>query len=220
MIDLIMHSWAVAIPVALLLAIGLAMDAFGISITHGFKDPNIGYKKIFLIATIFGFFQGLMPLIGWAIVYGFSSIKEFSYIFNQIVPPLAFVILSFIGIKMIINNYKKSDEDDVNKKNKSFIAVLILQGIATSIDALSSGLAMTDYSFAEVGATIAIIAVVTFAFCFAGVILGKKFGNKVGKNAELIGGIILILVGTFILIKGEIRVNAPQIIPEWLSWLF
>lgn len=221
MIDFVMHSWASAISVAILLGIGLAMDAFGISITHGIKDSKIGLKKTFIIAVVFGFCQGIMPLIGWAIVYGFSSIKSFSYIFSQIVPPLAFVILSAIGVKMIINNFKnKSEIDNGKNENKSFVLVLILQGVATSIDALSSGLAMNDYSFAEVGATICIIGFITFALCILGVYLGKKFGNKAGKYAELIGGIILIVVGTFILIKGEIKINAPQIIPSWLNWLF
>lgn len=216
----IFQSWAAAIPMAFLLGIGLAMDAFGISVTHGFKDPNIGVKKAFVIASVFGIFQGIMPLIGWSIMYGLSSIQSFAFIFSQIVPPLALVILGFIGGKMIYEYAHKKDEIDLDKDlKKSFVVTLILQGIATSIDALSSGLAMTDYNPPEAGVSVIIICFVTFVICLLGVYLGKKFGNKAGNKAELIGGIILIVIGVFIFIKGEIRANAPNIIPDWLSWL-
>lgn len=216
---LILNSLGSIIPIAILLGIGLAMDAFGISISHGFKDPSIKLIKVLAIALTFGIFQGIMPTVGWAIVYGFSSIDSFSKIFKQIVPPLAFIILTFIGLSMIRNCVKKK-EDQVDSNNKSFFALLLLQGIATSIDALSSGLAMTNYSIQEVFLSVAIIVVITFCFCFSGVFLGKHFGTKFGSKSELIGGIILIFVGLIILIKGEISVNAPHIIPQWLEWFF
>jgi len=216
----ILASWGSSITIAVLLGIGLAMDAFGISITHGFKDPQISRGRTLATASTFGIFQGVMPLIGWGIVFGFSSIKSFSYIFSQIVPPLAFVILAYLGIKMIINCVKNKEEEMIKVSTKSFFIVLLAEGIATSIDALSSGLAMNDYSFAEAGVSALIIALITFTFSLVGVYLGKKVGDKAGSKAEMIGGIILIIVGTFILIKGEIKVNAPYLIPEWLEWLF
>ncbi|MCQ2802956.1 MAG: manganese efflux pump MntP family protein, partial [Bacilli bacterium] len=208
------------IPIALLLGVGLAMDSFGISISHGFKNPKITIYRTLIIAGVFGFFQGLMPMIGWAIVYGFSSIKSFSDIFRQIVPPLAFLILTMIGVGMIRNCYSKKEDNDISDSKKSFALVLIAQAIATSIDALSSGLAMNNYKAAEAGISVAIITLVTFGFCIVGVYLGKRFGHKFGNKSELIGGIILIFVGILILVKGEISINAPHIIPSWLEWFF
>lgn len=217
----ILTSWATIIPIALLLGVGLAMDAFGISISHGFKDPSIKTRRTIIIALTFGIFQGVMPAIGWGIVYGFSSIKSFSNIFRQIVPPVAFLILTFIGGKMIYDSvHKKEDELEEKNNTKSFAALLFAQGIATSIDALSSGLAMNEYSVQEALVSISIIMVVTFCFCVLGVYLGKHFGHKFGSKSEIIGGAILILVGMIILIKGEISMNAPQIIPSWLEWFF
>jgi len=223
MSSLIFASLASTIPVACLLGIGLAMDSFGISITHGFKDKKIPLRRTFAIAGTFGLFQGIMPLIGWLIVYGLSSVSnsKFQQIFSQIVPPLAFIILAYLGIKMIYEKvHTNDDEESTNNSTKSFAVLLLLQGIATSIDALSTGLAFKDYSPAQALISIAFIMVITFGLCFVGVFLGKKFGGKVGDKAEIIGGAILITVGLFILIKGEIAVNAPHIIPEWLSWLF
>lgn len=215
-----LNSFAVTLPVAFLLGIGLAMDAFSVSITHGIKDSNISRKRSLLIPLTFGFFQALMPLIGFFIVFGLSSIQEFSYVFSQIVPPLALVLLAYLGIKMIIEYAKNDEEDGDDKiKAKSFVGLVLVQAFATSIDALSSGLAMTDYSILEAIISVLIIGVITFIFCVLGISLGKQFGYKVGKKGELIGGIILILLGIFIFIRGEILANAPEIIPEWIHWL-
>lgn len=215
MLNLI-YNYATTIPVSLLLGLGLAMDAFGVSITHGIDDDNVSVKKAIIIALTFGVFQGIMPLIGYFIIYGFGKIPGFEMIFSQIIPPVSLLILSFLGIKMIVE-YKKDDQEAIKKEKKAFFAILLFEGIATSIDALSSGLAMNDYTFNEMGIGISIIFAITFLMCLLGVLLGKQFGHKLGKKGLLIGGIILIVVGVFIFVKGEIKANAAEIIPPWLE---
>lgn len=222
MIYTLTHSIPSIVSIACLLGIGLAMDCFGVSITNGFREPNIKIRKVLITALFFAFFQGLMPLIGWSIVFGLDSINQFNYIFSQIVPPLALVILGYLGIKMILEKKDESTENENidQKSEKSFIFILIFQSIATSIDALSSGLAFNDYSFVEAIISITIIMVLTFVLSILGIYLGKKFGNKIGDKAQIVGGVILIIVGILIFVRGEISVNAPYLIPECLEWFF
>lgn len=215
MLNLI-YNYATTIPISLLLGLGLAMDAFGVSITHGIDDDSVSAKKAIIIALTFGVFQGIMPLIGYFIIYGFGKIPGFEMMFSQIIPPVSLLILSFLGIKMIVE-YKKDGQEAIKKEKKAFFVILLFEGIATSIDALSSGLAMNDYTFNEMGIGISIIFTITFIMCLLGVLLGKQFGHKLGKKGLLIGGIILIVVGAFIFVKGEIKANAAEIIPPWLE---
>ncbi len=171
------------------LGITLAMDAFSASIANGIKEPTIKVKKALLIAVIFALFQALMPLIGWICVH---TIVEKFEIFTKFIPWIALILLSFLGIKMIIECYKKDDDE---KDYKIGFLALIVQGIATSIDALSVGFAIPEYNFTQALLCVSIIAILTFIICFIGVIIGKKFGNIFSNKAELIGGIILIIIG-------------------------
>ena len=171
-----------------LFGIALAMDAFSVSIANGMNEPNIKVKKAFLISGIFAFFQALMPLIGWLCVH--TILEKFS-IFEKFIPYIALGLLSFLGIKMILDGRKKYDD---KKVVIGFIG-LIVQGIATSIDALSVGFTIANMVFIEALVCCLIIAIITFIICFIGVYIGKKFGNKFDDKAELIGGIILIIIG-------------------------
>ena len=222
---MIYTSIQTVLSVAVLLGISLAMDAFSISIVHGISDKYMSKKRMILIPLTFGIFQMAMPLIGWAIIFGISNIPGFHSVFSQIVPPLALVVLCFLGIKMIID-YKKSRVEEVEekeeqvKRGKSFAVVVILEAIATSIDALSSGLAMSDYSIFDALISVSIIFAITFILCVIGVYLGGKLGAKIGDIGLLIGGIILITLGVILFVKGELKTNFPEYIPEWLSFFF
>ena len=174
-----------------LFGIALAMDAFSVSIANGIKEPNIKTKKAVFISSIFAIFQALMPLIGWLCVH--TIVEKFS-IFSNFIPYIALALLSFLGIKMIIEGRKDDDNNDDAKVAIGFIG-LIVQGIATSIDALSVGFTIADMNFIEAFVCCMIIAVITFIICFIGVFIGKKFGSKFNNNAELVGGIILIIIG-------------------------
>ena len=173
-----------------LFGIALAMDAFSVSIANGIKEPNIKTKKAVLISSIFAIFQALMPLIGWLCVH--TIVEKFS-VFSNFIPYIALGLLSFLGIKMIIEG-RKDDDKDESKVAIGFLG-LIIQGIATSIDALSVGFTIADMNFTEAFVCCMIIAIITFIICFIGVFIGKKFGSKFNNNAELVGGIILIIIG-------------------------
>lgn len=171
-----------------LFGIALAMDAFSVSIANGMNEPNIKVKKAFLISGIFAFFQALMPLIGWLCVH--TVVEKFS-VFEKFIPYIALGLLAFLGIKMILDGRKKDNDEKVAI---GFLG-LIVQGIATSIDALSVGFTIANMVFIESLVCCLIIAIITFIICLFGVYIGKTFGNKFDDKAELIGGIILIIIG-------------------------
>lgn len=176
-----------------LIAIGLAMDAFAVSITTGMVLRKNMLKNSLIIAGYFGFFQALMPLIGWIVGLQFKEYIE------KIDHWIAFLLLGFIGFKMIYEAIKEREEqeetvDPLNKKTLLFLA------IATSIDALVVGV---SFAFLDVsiGSSILIIGIITFIICFIGVYLGKKFGQLFKGKAELFGGALLILIGFKILLE-------------------
>lgn len=171
-----------------LFGIALAMDAFSVSIANGIHEPCIKCKKAILISSVFAIFQAIMPLIGWICVH--TIVEKFT-IFEKFIPYIALTLLSFLGIKMIIDEKKECDE----KKIAIGFWGLIIQGIATSIDALSVGFTIANMKLYEALVCCLIIAVITFIICFLGVYIGKKFGNKFSDKAELIGGLILIIIG-------------------------
>lgn len=183
------------------LGIGLAMDAFAVSMSNGLKENKMKLKKILLIAITFGVFQGVMPLIGYLV--GFSLIE---YI-DKFVPWIALTLLSFLGIKMIIDGIKEIKEgnkDDEVTPCESCLStkVLLVQAVATSIDALSAGLSFSNYNIYEALIVVGFIAVLTTIICIAGVYIGKKFGTKLSKYAAFIGGSILIIIGLEIFLTG------------------
>lgn len=188
---------------SILLGVGLTMDAFSVSLANGFKEPNMKLKKILLISGIFGLFQMLMPLIGWFFVH--SLVEKFQVLIHFI-PWIALVLLLYIGGKMVFEFFCKKEAEENSKKTT--LSLIIIQGIATSIDALSVGFNIANYQFSYAFISTLIIGLITFGFCFVGVILGKKFGTKFSTYAELIGGIILILIGIEIFVTGMIDLYA------------
>lgn len=176
---------------SILIGFSLAMDATAVSMTNGLVEPKMKKNKMLLIAFLFGLFQGIMPLLG----YLFGSIFE-KWISN-VVPIIGFVILLFIGIKMIVEAVKSIPEE---RKDLTF-KVIIIQAIATSIDALTVGIVYVGSPSVEVYTTFLIIAVITFFCCFIAILIGKKFGDKLSNKAEILGGVILILIALKIIIE-------------------
>ena len=215
------------IVISLGLGVGLAMDACAVSMTNGLNEPQMKFGKASFIAAMFGFFQALMPMIGWICV---SLVVDTFEKFAAWVPYIALVLLAIIGGKMLYDGIKDTraekaiqnnaneantepTQDTENKTDKTVrkltFGMLIVQAIATSIDALSTGFSLakiagdnpsTDWWRALLSA--GIIAVVTFGISLGGVYLGKKFGNKLGNKAQILGGAILIAIGLEIFITG------------------
>ena len=181
---------------AILLGAGLAMDAFSVSVANAIGNPKMKKNKMLTVAGVFGGFQFLMPLIGWLCV---NTVVNYFEAFEKAVPYIALVLLVYIGSKMIYDSVKKGDEETETKLGAG---TLIVQGIATSIDALSVGFTIQKYNFTSALIACIIIFIVTFIICIAGLIIGKNFGNKYSKRAEIIGGIILIAIGIEIFVKG------------------
>ena len=180
---------------SLLLGAGLAMDAFTVSLANGLGEPDMKKRKMFGVAGMFGIFQGVMPLIGWYCVHTF--INYFSQ-FEKFIPWISLFLLSFIGGKMLLEAKRGGEEE-----NPAIgFAGLFVQGIATSIDALSVGFTIADYGFVMALVCSIIIAVVTFAICETGLYLGKTLGTKLAGKADVLGGVILIGIGIEIFVKG------------------
>lgn len=195
-----------------LLGVGLAMDAFSVSAANGLAEPNMKKSKEFSISGTFAFFQFLMPMLGWVLVR--FAAEQFTA-FQKAVPYIALVLLLFIGGKMLYEGIKNKGDNDINRENgengKEATAVtkltllrLLVQGIATSIDALSVGFTIAEYKVTEALVCSAIVAAVTFGICVAGTYIGKKFGTKLAGKATILGGVILIIIGLEIFIKGVI----------------
>lgn len=182
-----------------LLGIGLAMDAFSISLANGLKNSKMGLNKMLSISIVFAIFQAIMPLIGWVCVH---TIVEHFKIFEKYIPFIALALLLFIGIKMLIES--KRNQDNSEQSKNLTITTLLIQGIATSIDALSVGFTIAEYEFPMAMICVSIIAIITFFICLFGVFIGKKFGNQFSHKAEVFGGVILIIIGIEIFITGII----------------
>lgn len=187
---------------SLLLGAGLAMDAFSMSIANGLAEPSMKKGRMCMIAGIYALFQFGMPLIGWFIVH---TVAEMFKAFQPFIPWISFVLLLYIGGKMIWESLSnKSNDKEEEKKGtntkKLTLGVLLLQGIATSIDALSVGFSIADYDVYQASISSLIIGVVTFLICFAGLAFGRKIGEKFADIATVIGGIILIGIGIEIVV--------------------
>ena len=171
---------------AALLGVGLAMDAFSVSMANGMNEKKMAISRMIQIAIVFAGFQFLMPMIGWFAVHTVSSAFT---IFMDAVPWIALILLLYIGGGMIKDGFEEEEEDEA-------------QGIATSIDALSVGFTIADYTLSSALITSVIIAVVTFIICYVGVVLGKKFGMVFANKSSILGGVILILIGIEIFVTG------------------
>ena len=195
-----MNDIVVLIVNSILLGVGLAMDAFSVSIANGLNEPKMKKGKFFSIAGVFAFFQALMPLTGWICVH--TVIKYFK-IFEKFIPWIALILLVFIGMKMIIEAVRNNGKEEV--AGVLTIRLLIVQGIATSIDALSAGFTIAEYGILSALLCAGIISVVTFIICIVGLLIGKKVGDKLSTKAQIFGGIILIGIGLEIFVSGMIK---------------
>lgn len=182
---------------SILLGVGLAMDAFSVSLANGLNEPCMKRRRMCVIAGVFSFFQFAMPLAGWICVH---TIAQAFGSFEKFIPWIALVLLLFIGGKMLIEGLRGEDSDC--EKAAVSIGALLVQGVATSIDALSVGFTISEYSAASALVCCLLIAFVTFLICMTGLFLGKKFGTKLAAKASILGGVILIAIGIEIFITG------------------
>ena len=182
---------------SILLGVGLAMDAFSVSLANGLNEPLMKRRKMCQIAGVFAVFQALMPMFGWICVH---TIVQYFQAFEIFIPWIALGLLGFIGGKMLYDGI--TDNEDSEEKPGVGFAALIMQGIATSIDALSVGFTIADYDLLSAALAAFIIAVVTFVICIGGLSIGKKAGTALSGKATVFGGMILIFIGLEIFISG------------------
>lgn len=178
------------------LGTGLAMDAFSVSLANGLNEPNMKKRKMAGMAGIFALFQAVMPMLGWFCVS--SAVQKFEQ-FSKFVPLIALVLLSIIGGKMLYDGIKNKPEE--SEETKTGFASLMLQAVATSIDALSVGFTIASYDFKKALFSSLLIGTVTFLICFAGVFMGRKAGTKLSGKAGILGGTILLIIGIEIFVK-------------------
>lgn len=181
---------------SILLGVGLAMDAFSVSLANGLNEPKMKKGKMAGVAGIFSVFQFAMPLIGWICV---STIVQYFKAFEKCIPWIALILLGYIGGKMLYEGIKNKNSDE--EKPAVGIGALLIQGVATSIDALSVGFTIADYKPPEAILACLLIGIVTFFICLSGIAIGKKAGTKLAGKADIIGGVILIFIGLEIFIS-------------------
>lgn len=181
---------------AVLFGIALAMDAFSVSLANGLNEPEMPSKRMCLIAGTFCFFQIIMPLIGWICIH--TVAKAFAG-FQKFIPWIALVLLLYIGGKMLVEARHPETEQ---RQTQLGFGELMVQGVATAIDALSVGFTIAELDFLPALVEALIIGTVTFAICMGGLAIGKKFGTKLAGKASVLGGCILIAIGIEIFIKG------------------
>ena len=179
-----------------ILAVGLSMDAFAVSVCKGLSVTKMEPKHAVLCGAYFGGFQALMPFIGWALGTQFES-----YI-TSIDHWIAFVLLAFIGGKMIAEAVRPEDENvEIDKMDPPLdLKEMLVLAVATSIDALAVGITFAFLNY-PIGEAVTIIGLTTFCISIGGVYVGNFFGNRYKKKAEIAGGIILVLIGVKILLE-------------------
>ena len=212
-------TWTVGFFInSALFGVGLAMDAFSVSLANGLKEPKMKPGRMCLIAGVFGVFQTAMPLIGWFFVHAAAQAFEG---FQKFIPWIALILLAYIGGKMLIEGIGEcrsgnSAEDgenvaehvelgDSSKENENVailgLGTLLVQGIATAIDALSVGFTIADYNFIPALVECLIIGIVTFVICLGGISIGKEVGDRLSGKAGILGGVILIAIGIEIFVS-------------------
>lgn len=186
-----------------LLGIGLAMDAFSVSIVNALSEPNMKPQRQCLIAGVYAFFQFMMPMIGWLCVHW---VAETFKAFQKFIPWIALILLLFIGVKMIVESIQSKEKNCGETQNESAhslaFGALLIQGIATSIDALSVGFTIAEYGLCMAIVASLIIAAVTFGICMTGLLIGKAASQKLSSRAQILGGTILIFIGLEIFARG------------------
>lgn len=176
----------------IILAFGLAMDAFAVSICKGLAMKKTGIKECAIVGLWFGGFQAAMPLIGYFLG------KAFEKYITSLDHWIAFILLGLIGAMMIKESFEKEeDEADASLSPKT----MVVMAIATSIDALAVGISFGVLPDVNITAAVSLIGIITLALCMVGVKIGNVFGAKYKSKAEFAGGIILVLLGTKILIE-------------------
>lgn len=181
----------------IMLGVGLAMDAFSVSMANGLSEPAMRKRKMYGMAGVFAVFQGVMPFLGWLCVH---TIVQYFTAFEKWIPWIALILLTYIGGKMIFEG--RHEEGDTQQAKTVGATEIIVQGIATSIDALSVGFTIAEYNWGMMLLAVFVIAAVTFLICAIGVLIGRKFGNRMVGKSQIFGGLILILIGIEIFIKG------------------
>ena len=178
---------------SILLGLGLAMDAFSVSLANGMGEPRMRTRKMCGVAGVFAVFQGLMPMIGWLCVH--TMAQKFTA-FAPFIPWIALVLLGYIGIKMLAEGV------ECHRATKAIEAGNASAAVGTSIDALTVGFTIAEYTWLPALLCALIIAVITFLICFIGIAIGKRFGVALSGKASIFGGVILILIGIEIFLKG------------------
>jgi len=182
------------------LGVGLAMDAFSVSLANGLREPYMSRKRMCAVAGVYAFFQYAMPIAGWMCVHTIAGI--FSS-FRPFIPWIALFLLLYIGGKMIFEGLRANGKNDEEAKSLELShGTLLMQGIATSIDALSVGFTIAEYGFFKANAASLIIAAVTFILCFIALTIGKTAGTRLSDKASVLGGTILVVIGIEIFVKG------------------
>ena len=182
---------------SIMLGIGLAMDAFSVSLANGLNEPKMKKRKMCGIAGLFALFQALMPMLGWLCIH---TIVQYFRSFEKLIPYIALVLLAFIGGKMLIEGIQNKGGEE-EQLGVGFLALLV-QGVATSIDALSVGFTIAEYDLFAALLAAAIIALVTFIICMGGLLIGRKAGSHLSGKAGILGGAILIFIGLEIFVTG------------------
>ena len=182
---------------SIMLGAGLAMDAFSVSLANGLNEPTMKKSRMCGVAGIFSVFQFAMPLIGWICV---STVARLFGAFEKFIPWIALILLGYIGGKMLYEGIKRKENEE--EQTAVGLKGLLIQGIATSIDALSVGFTISDYNWMEALLACLLIGTITFFICYAGLGIGKKAGTRLAGKAGILGGVILILIGLEIFITG------------------
>ncbi len=182
---------------SIMLGVGLAMDAFSVSMANGLNEPCMKKNKMCGVAGVFAAFQAFMPLTGWVCVH---TVLQYFTSFEKFIPWIALILLAYIGGKMLVDGIRNKECED-GHCGVGFMALMV-QGVATSIDALSVGFTIADYGLVMALVCAFLIAAVTFIICLGGLMIGKKFGTKLSNKASIFGGIILIAIGLEIFITG------------------
>lgn len=198
---------------SVLLGVGLAMDAFSVSLANGLNEPRMKAGRMLTIAGVFAIYQGVMPMTGWLCVH---TIAQKFQAFEKMIPWIALILLAYIGGKMLKEGIdelrKKKAPSEICKADavhttageKLGFGALMIQGLATSIDALSVGFTIADYGLGMAALCVLIIAILTLGICLAGLALGKRLGTILAGKASILGGVILIGIGLEIFISAQI----------------
>ena len=179
------------------LGAGLAMDAFSVSLANGLNEPCMKTRKMCGVAGVFALFQFAMPMIGWVCVH---TIMQYFAVFEKLIPWIALGLLGYIGGKMLYEGITCKEEEC--ECTAVGLSALLVQGVATSIDALSVGFTIAEYDWLMALVCGLVIAIVTFILCLVGLFLGKTFGTKLAGKASIFGGSILIIIGIKIFVEG------------------